>query len=68
VGLDERERVPLLDVSERSLAATQDDRVNDQPEFVDQTLVQQAGDQRRSADDLDRSSPRATGPEVPTCL
>ena len=50
--LDEIEREPLVDAAEERLALAQDYRVNNQPELIDQILVQKAGDESCPADDI----------------
>src|SRR5687767_8966560 len=48
--LDEIEREPLVDAAEERLALAQDYRVNNQPELIDQVLVQKACDEGCPAD------------------
>jgi hypothetical protein len=47
------ERAPFLDAGEERLAAAQEYRVNNQAELVDQVLVQKAGHEGGTADDID---------------
>ena len=43
----------IPDAREQPLAATEDDRVNDQPDLVYEALVHQARYERRASDDVD---------------
>lgn len=52
--LDELELSVTLDARERRLATAQDDRVNDEPEFVNEALVHETRHKRRASNDVDR--------------
>ena len=44
--------MPLLDVLEQGFPSAQDDWLNHDPKFIDQSGVDQAGHQRRAADGM----------------